>query len=88
MTDGKELRKEDAVGGHESRTDYILATGEAAVSRLELLDEIFGPHSRELLEKAGLANGMKAADIGCGNGLVSLWLASKVGPGGRLLVLT
>lgn len=85
MTDGKELRKEDAVGGHESRTDYILATGEAAVSRLELLDEIFGPHSRELLEKAGLANGMKTADIGCGNGLVSLWLASKVGPGGKVV---
>jgi ubiquinone/menaquinone biosynthesis C-methylase UbiE len=84
MTYGKELRQEDPERAHEPR-DYILATGEAAVSRLELLDEIFRPHSRELLETAGLANGMRTADIGCGTGLVSLWLASKVGPEGMVV---
>lgn len=85
MTDRKQLKQQDAQRGHGSRTDYMLATGEAAVSRLELLDAIFGPHSRELLEKAGLANRMMAADIGCGTGLVSLWLASKVGAEGTVV---
>jgi 2-polyprenyl-3-methyl-5-hydroxy-6-metoxy-1,4-benzoquinol methylase len=85
MTYEKEFRQEATELEHKSRTDYVLATGEAAASRLELLDEIFGPHSRELLETAGLANGMRVADIGCGTGLVSLWLATKVGPGGTVV---
>ena len=44
---------------NESRPDYILAVGEAAACRLALLDEIFGPHSLELLAGAGLAQGMR-----------------------------
>lgn len=69
---------------NESRPDYILAVGEAAACRLALLDEIFGPHSRELLAEAGLAQGMRVAEIGCGTGLVSLWIAAQVGASGSV----
>ena len=44
----KALKPEDTEPrNNESRPDYILAVGEAAACRLALLDEIFGPHSRE-----------------------------------------
>ena len=83
MTSREKRKQEEAERRRESPTDYILATGEAAASRLEMLEEIFGPHSRQLLEKAGLAKGLRVADIGCGTGLVSLWIATQVGAEGN-----
>ena len=68
----------------ESGPEYLLAVGEAAARRLLMLDEIFGPHSRELLARAGLAQGMRVADIGCGTGLVSLWIAAQLGAVGSV----
>ena len=49
----------------ESGPDYLLAVGEAAARRLLMLNEIFGPHSPELLARGGLIQGMRVADIGC-----------------------
>lgn len=63
---------------NDSRSDYMLATGSEAAHRLRLLDEIFGPGTRELLDRAGLAPGMRVAEIGCGTGLVALWIARQV----------
>ena len=68
----------------ECGTDYLLAVGEPAAHRLLMLDEIFGPHSRELLGRVGLTRGMRVADIGCGTGLVSLWIAAELGAGGSV----
>ena len=68
----------------ESGQDYLLAVGEAAARRLLMLDEIFGPHSRELVVRAGLTKGMRVADIGCGTGLVSLWIAAQLGARGSV----
>lgn len=85
MTSREKRKQEEAERRRESATDYILATGEAAVSRLEMLEEIFGPHSRQLLEKAGLAKGLRVADIGCGTGLLSLWIATQVGAEGTVV---
>jgi SAM-dependent methyltransferase len=61
-----------------------LPTREAAAHRLVLLEEISGPHSQELLERAGLTKGMRVADIGCGTGLVSRWIATQLGPSGSV----
>lgn len=36
--------------------EYLLATGDAAETRLRLLDQIFGPATRELLTKVGLSS--------------------------------
>ena len=42
----------------------MLATGKAAIGRLQLLDEIFGPAKREFLMTIGLRGGWRVADIG------------------------
>jgi SAM-dependent methyltransferase len=60
----------------------MLATGDAAAVRLRLLDEIFGPGTREFLTTGGISRGWRVADIGCGIGLVALWIAEQVGPDG------
>ena len=79
------LKEQDAERrNNESGPDYLLAVGEAAARRLLMLDEIFGPHSRELLVSAGLTQGMRVADIGCGTGVVSLWIAAQLGAGGSV----
>ena len=62
--------------------EYILATGDAAIFRLRLLDEIFGPATREFLTTIGLRRDWRVADIGCGIGLVALWIAEQVGKNG------
>jgi SAM-dependent methyltransferase len=83
---GEQLKHEKPGQRHEeSSANYMLATGEAALSRLEMLEKIFGPQSRELLGRAGLAKGMRVADIGCGAGLVSLWIASQIGTSGSIV---
>lgn len=64
--------------------EYTLATGERAADRLLLLNEIFGPDSEDLLRRAGLSAGMHVAEIGCGSGLVSLWIANVVGASGAV----
>lgn len=63
---------------------YVLATGEAASIRLRLLDQIFGPATRWLLNSLGLRAGLRVAEIGCGSGLVALWLAEQVGASGSV----
>jgi SAM-dependent methyltransferase len=59
---------------------YILATGNDAVARLQLLDRIFGPSTRELLKCLNIPAGAHVAEIGCGTGLTSLWIASELVP--------
>ena len=71
-----------SVAGQER---YVLATGEPAAARLRLLQEICGPATAALLGRVGLRAGMRAADIGCGIGTVSVQLAKAVGPEGALV---
>jgi SAM-dependent methyltransferase len=66
---------------------YLLATGEQAVSRLDLLHRIFGSGTRDLLTTAGLASGMRVAEIGCGNGLTAMWIAQQAGPLGSVVAV-
>jgi ubiquinone/menaquinone biosynthesis C-methylase UbiE len=71
--------------GLEPDKPYILATGEKAVSRLDLLEEIFGPATRHLLSTAGLCSGMQVAEIGCGIGCTARWTSKRVCPGGSVI---
>jgi len=66
---------------------YTLATGEKAVSRLDLLERIFGTRTRDLLSVAGLCPGMRVAEIGCGIGLTAQWISGKVGPSGSVVAV-
>lgn len=63
---------------------YILATGDHAAVRLELLDRIFGPGTRELLKSLNVPTHARIAEIGCGTGLTALWIASQLVPRGMV----
>lgn len=63
---------------------YILATGDHAAVRLKLLDRIFGPGTRELLKSLNVPTHARIAEIGCGIGLTSLWIASQLVPHGTV----
>src|SRR5262249_50759702 len=67
------------------RGRYALATGQAAAHRLNLLHSLYGPGTRRLLLDAGLRRGMRAADLGCGVGMVTALLAYLVGPEGHVV---
>jgi SAM-dependent methyltransferase len=63
----------------------VLATGEAAAHRLRLLHGLYGPGTRRVLLAAGIRRGMRVADLGCGVGTVTAWLAELVGSGGHVV---
>jgi SAM-dependent methyltransferase len=65
--------------------DYVLATGEADVERLRILNSLYGPGSRQLLLRAGLRAGQRVAVLGCGSGNMSCWIAEQVGPSGAVV---
>lgn len=63
---------------------YPLATGADAVGRLNVLHRIYSPAGREVLLEAGLKEGMRVADFGCGPGTMTRMLACLVGPSGSV----
>ncbi len=67
-----------------SSVSYVLATGANAVRRLHVLHDIYAPAGRRILVQAGLAEGMRVADFGCGVGVVTRMLAEMVGPNGHV----
>jgi len=65
-------------------SQYILPhdlTGEQ--QRLRLMSELLDPLDRSCIERLGLQAGWRCLEVGCGNGSISEWLASRVGPGGH-----
>src|SRR5215472_13163917 len=66
-------------------TVYILSTGAQDVERLRLLNQVYGPASRAVLRLAGLAEGLRVAEIGCGTGNVTCWIARQVGQRGAVI---
>ena len=69
----------------DGSTQYVLVTGEAGAARLRLLHLVYGRSTEALLTELGLTRGMSAADIGCGTGTVSRWLAGRVGSAGLVV---
>lgn len=74
-----------AAPAHHPARGYALATGEAADYRLRVLHGLYGPGTRRLLIDAGICAGMRAADLGCGVGMVTDLLADLVGPDGHVV---
>jgi SAM-dependent methyltransferase len=70
---------------HRATGPYVLATGQAADYRLRLLHRLYGPGTRRVLLEAGLRPGVRVADLGCGVGMVTAWLAGLVGPEGHVV---
>ena len=61
------------------------AQGAKWVSYQERLDPLIEPFSEFTLDRAGVAAGERAIDVGCGCGATCLALARRVGPRGRVL---
>jgi ubiquinone/menaquinone biosynthesis C-methylase UbiE len=61
---------------------YVLATGEEARARLEAVHAVHGADTEAFLVRAGIGPSMRVADIGCGIGTISCWMAEAVGAGG------
>ena len=65
----------------------VLKTGDAGAKRLELQHGMMNQHSYDRLQKEGLSKGKIVWDIGCVNGLMTAYLARKVGETGHVYAL-
>ena len=67
------------------RAQYILGTDSAAARRLRVLHEVYRPTTWAWLERAGLREGWRCADIGCATGLMTMAIAQRVGATGHVV---
>ena len=63
---------------------YVIGVGKDDEERLSLLNELFGKTSKDLLLKAGLTQGMRVLEVGCGTGNMTRWIAKQVGDNGHV----
>jgi SAM-dependent methyltransferase len=66
----------------ERTPTYVFGCSKGETERLQKLDQLLRPSTRRLLEEAGIGEGMKVLDVGCGPGSVALLIADLVGPAG------
>lgn len=66
------------------KSDYVLATGEEGAYRLRIVNSVHGADTEAFLRRAGLTAGLRVADIGCGIGTISCWMAAQVGSAGSV----
>lgn len=65
-------------------THYIIGGGSAGSDRLHLLARATWPYSEPFLRSAGLREGLRVLDAGCGNGAITLRIAERLGPAGHV----
>lgn len=63
---------------------YVIRGGQPGAERLAVLARTWLPTTSALLDRVQLAPGMRCLDLGCGGGDVTLELARRVGPTGRV----
>jgi ubiquinone/menaquinone biosynthesis C-methylase UbiE len=68
-----------------TKEKYSLSVGESDLKRMTMLGEIYMPYCIDFLFENGLKPGLTVADVGCGPGNVSLWLAEQVGKTGKII---
>jgi SAM-dependent methyltransferase len=67
-------------------SEYLFAhTWELERRRLDLLEEVFDPRTREHLARIPLPPGAQCLEFGAGAGSVARWLCERVGPEGRVV---
>jgi ubiquinone/menaquinone biosynthesis C-methylase UbiE len=69
----------------ESTPTYILGHSENELQRLIDQSQFFSSLTEQVFLSAGLTNGMRVLDIGCGAGDTSLLAAKLVGPSGTVV---
>jgi 2-polyprenyl-3-methyl-5-hydroxy-6-metoxy-1,4-benzoquinol methylase len=65
--------------------EYAIEGGWEGKRRLELVGRIFDRHTARFLDTIGVPPGISALDVGCGGGNVTLEVARRVGPAGRVV---
>ncbi len=69
-------------------SEYVLDHHyEGERQRLALMSRLLDPVHRRHLDQLGVRQGMRALEVGCGNGSISAWLARRVGPHGRAVAV-
>src|SRR5262245_17097670 len=66
---------------------YILATGGKDVKRLRLLHDVYGPGTEARFHRAGLLDGLRGVELGCGSGNTACWVAQQVVPSGSVVAI-
>jgi len=64
---------------------YVMGNSSEEADRLGIQASLYDRHTEYLLRTAGLKEGMRVLDVGCGTGEVSLCAARIVGPSGRVV---
>ena len=65
--------------------EYVLGHSAHELGRLSAQAHLYTPLTLTFFRAAGIAEGMRVLDVGCGGGDVSLLLARLVGPSGEVL---
>ena len=66
---------------------YVIHGGVEGRERLRVLARVMSESTNSLFERLGISDGLVCLDAGCGGGDVSVELARRVGPGGRVIGL-
>ncbi len=65
-------------------SEYALDLSEAEVFRYQKMAEMALSTERDMWAAAGIVEGARVADVGCGPGAISVVLAELVGPAGHV----
>ena len=68
-----------------STSSYIIRGGLSGRERLRVIARVMRPTTLALLDRVGVPEGARCLDAGCGGGDVTLELAARAGPTGRVL---
>lgn len=66
-------------------TDYTLQVSEEEIARYRMMAERASETEADLWQLAGIVPGAVVADVGCGPAAVSVVMAGRVGPSGRVI---
>ena len=66
-------------------SSYVIRGGAAGKARLSVISHALETSTAALLDSAGVREGMRCLDLGCGGGDVTLALARLVGPSGEVV---
>jgi ubiquinone/menaquinone biosynthesis C-methylase UbiE len=64
---------------------YVIRGGRAGAARLHVLARNWAPTTAALFDRVGIEPGARCLDLGCGAGDVTVELARRVGPSGRVV---
>jgi ubiquinone/menaquinone biosynthesis C-methylase UbiE len=85
MPDGEALENPNQLSSFQGARPYLLGHSETEIRRLLLQGEMLRPITERLLKGAGLCEGMRVLDMGCGVGDVAMLAAAIVGKTGSVI---